>query len=171
MSYDLAVWEGPRPAGNQVALAVYIELYTQLTGGAGVLKALVEPHPAIVAYVHALLDRWPDITEEAGENGPWSDGPLIGNASGNLFYFGMAFSMADEASEFAAQLASQRGLVCFDPQLGRFRPFHDADGPPADVSLPSITCAACGLLIGVNEPRTQTFRYDQRPVHLACLNK
>ena len=162
---------GPPPAGNQVALAVYMELYAQPMGGAEALKALVEPHPAIVAYVHALLDRWPDITEHAGENSPWSDGPLIGNASGNLFAFGMVFSMADEASEFAAQLASQRGLVCFDPQLGRLRQFDDADGPPADVSLLSITCAACGRLIGVNEPRAQTFRYDQRPVHLACLDK
>src|SRR5437763_12516527 len=110
-------------------------------GGTAALKVLLEPHPAIVADVHALLDRWPDITEDAGENSPWSDGPLIGNASGNLSYFGMVFSMADEASEFAVQLASQRGLVCFDPQLGRLRPFDDADGPPADVSLPSITCA------------------------------
>ena len=139
-------------------------------GGAEAVT-LVEPRPAIMAYVHALLDRWPDITEDAGENSPWSDGPVIGNASGNFFYFGMRYSMADEASEYAAELASRQGHVCFDPQLGRLLPFNETEGPRADVSLPSITCAGCGLLIGVNEPRAQTFRYYQRPVHLECLDK
>jgi hypothetical protein len=132
------------------------------------------PEPAtaaIAAYVRALLDRWPEITDEAGEDSPWSSAPLMSEANGNLFYFGMVFSMANEASEYAAELASRHGLVCFDPQLGRLRPFNEPDGLQADVSLPSITCAACGQLIEVNERRGQTFRFDQRPVHLACLDK
>ncbi len=142
----------PRPASNVAALAVYRELYAQLVGGVEALGEPVEPTPAITAYLHALLDRWPDITEDAGENSPWSDGPLIDNARGNLFYFGMVFSMADEASEVAAQLASQRGLVCFDPQRGRLRPFDGADGAAADVSLPTVTCASCGKPIKPDEP-------------------
>lgn len=168
VSYDLAVWEGPRPASNEAALGVYRQLYSQLVGGAEALRAPVEPTPAIAAYVHTLLDRWPDITEDAGENSPWSDGPLIGNASGNLFYFGMVLSMADEASEFAARLASQRGLICFDPQLGRLRPFDDADGDAADVSLPTVTCASCGKLINPDEPRSQTDA-QHGYLHLRCL--
>jgi hypothetical protein len=168
VSYDLAVWEGQRPRDNQAGLAAYI----QLMDGLERLSGSSEPAtPAIAAYVRALLDRWPDITEEAGEDSPWSAGPLMSEASGNILYFGMVFSMADEASDYAAELARRHGLVCFDPQLGRLRPFNETDGPPADVSLPSITCAACGQLIEVNEPRAQTFRYDQRPVHLACLDK
>jgi hypothetical protein len=43
-------------------------------------------------------------------------------AVGWFIYFPMVFSMADEASAFAADLAQQHGLVCFDPQLERLRP-------------------------------------------------
>jgi hypothetical protein len=75
-----------------------------------------------------------------------ADGPLISNASGKLSYFGMLYSKTDEASEYAAQLASLRGLVCFDPQLGRLLLVNSADGPPADVSLPLVMCAACGAI-------------------------
>lgn len=32
-----------------------------------------EPTPAIAEYVGALLERWPDITGDAGEDSPWSD--------------------------------------------------------------------------------------------------
>jgi hypothetical protein len=166
VSYDLAVWEGQRLTDNQAALAVYVQLMDGLERLSGSPEP---PTPAIAAYVRALLDRWPDITEAAGEFSPWSAGPLISEASGSILYFGMVFSMADEASEYAAELASQRGLACFDPQLARLRPFSETDGPPADVSLPSITCAACGKLIGVNESRAQTSRFDQQPVHLTCL--
>lgn len=167
MSYDLAVWEGQRPADNQAAFAVYRQLMDEVKRLGGSLEPAT---PAIAAYVRALLDRWPDITEEAGEDSPWSDGPLIGDASGSIMYFGMVYRMADETAQYAAELACQSGLVCFDPQLGRLRPFNDNDGPPVDVSLPAITCAACGRLIEVNESRAQTFRYGQRPVHLACLD-
>ncbi|GAA4234538.1 hypothetical protein GCM10022254_39600 [Actinomadura meridiana] len=39
--------------------------------------------------------------------------------SGALAYINMSFSMADEASAFAAQ---QHDLVCYDPQTERLRP-------------------------------------------------
>ena len=67
---------------------------------------------------------------------------------------------ADEASDYAAELASRHGLVCFDPQLGRLRPFNESDGPPVDVSLPSVICATCGQLIEVDEPRAFGRRYS-----------
>lgn len=47
---------------------------------------------------------------------------LIGNAFGNAIYFAMVWSQAEEASEFAARLADQHALVCFDPQLETLRP-------------------------------------------------
>jgi len=75
-------------------------------------EAMAEPEgptPAISEYVEALLQRWPDIGGDAGKDNPWSDGPLVSNSNGNLFYFGMIFRMADEASEFAARLAQERG--------------------------------------------------------------
>ncbi|MFD8342316.1 hypothetical protein ACFV2C_08495 [[Kitasatospora] papulosa] len=45
--------------------------------------------------------------------------PLINNASGPLFYFGMVFSKYQHAAQFAAERARTLGLVCFDPQDGR----------------------------------------------------
>jgi hypothetical protein len=80
------------------------------------------PEPEIVQYVDALLARWPDISTDEGEDSPWADGPLIGDAAGPFIYFAMVWSRCEEASEFAAQVAAQHGLVCFDPQSGALRP-------------------------------------------------
>ena len=80
MSYDLAVWVGARPQSDSDASAVYERLMDRMEAG----DAEAEPSPAIRAYVAALLERWPDITEDAGEDSPWADGPLIGNAFEDL---------------------------------------------------------------------------------------
>ena len=40
------------------------------------------PTPRIQRYVDELLSRWPDINTDEGQDSPWADGPLIGNASG-----------------------------------------------------------------------------------------
>lgn len=53
---------------------------------------------------------------------PYESSPLIGEAVGWFIYFPMVFSMAVEASAFAAGLARQHGLVRFDSQLERLRP-------------------------------------------------
>jgi hypothetical protein len=118
VSYDLAVWEGEVPESDAAAAAIFQRLYRELIEDAA---GAVTPTPAIVAYVDGLLERWPDITEAGGDDSPWSDGPLIGNASGTLVYFGMVFSMADEAAAFAVELAQEHGLVCYDPQLDALR--------------------------------------------------
>jgi hypothetical protein len=41
---------------------------------------------------------------------------------GSFIYLTMVYSMAEETSAFAADLARQHGLVCYDPQLDRLRP-------------------------------------------------
>jgi hypothetical protein len=110
MSYDLAVWEGDSPSDDEVAAAQYESLMEQMESG-----ALGDPTPRIRAYVNALLARWPDIHEAEGS--PWASSPLMAEASGPLVYFPMVFSRADEASTFAAELARDHGLVCFDPQM------------------------------------------------------
>lgn len=117
MSYDLAVWEGTRPATEAEAVATYERIMARMETGSG-----VEPTAAIRGYVAALLARWPDITDPAGEDSPWADGPMSDNADGDAIYFSMVWSRCEEASEFAAQLAQQHGLVCFDPQAERLRP-------------------------------------------------
>lgn len=69
MSYDLAVWEGTRPATEAEAVATYERIMARMETGSG-----VEPTAAIRGYVAALLARWPDITDPAGEDSPWADG-------------------------------------------------------------------------------------------------
>jgi hypothetical protein len=117
MSYTLAVWEGPRPASDAEALETFDALMERHQGA----TPGQEPTPAIARYVGTLLERYPDITGDDGEDSPWADGPLMNNATGPLFYFAMVYSQAEDASEFAAAMASEQGLVCFDPQTGKLR--------------------------------------------------
>jgi len=118
ISYDLAVWEGERPADNEIALEVLEELCNRS------LETDVEHPPTakITAYVAALLERWRDITEDGAETSPWCAGPLIRDARGPIIYLPIARDAADEASAYAAALAGSMGLVCFDPRLGLPRP-------------------------------------------------
>lgn len=126
MTFDLAVWEGPRPETDEAAAIVYGQLMDRME--AGDLDA--EPTPRIRAYVDALLTHWPDITEDAGADSPWADAPLIGNAFGDAIYFAMVWSRADEAAEYAARLADQHGLVCYDPQSEMLLPARGDPGQP-----------------------------------------
>jgi hypothetical protein len=119
MSYDLAVWVGTRPTSDDDAAEVYERLMDQMEAEAG---DAAPPSAAIRAYVDGLLARWPDITEESGEGSPWADGPLIENAFGDAIFFSLVWSQAEEASDFAARLAAQHRLVCYDPQLEVLRP-------------------------------------------------
>ncbi len=112
MSFDLAVWEGDRPSDDEAAAEQYASLMDLMEAG-----DLGEPTPRIRAYVEALLARWPDIDE--AEDSPWASSPLMGEASGPIAYFPMVFSRADEAAAFAATVARDHGLVCFDPQSER----------------------------------------------------
>ncbi|MET8572055.1 hypothetical protein [Streptomyces sp. NPDC004783] len=118
MSYDLAVWEGERPADGKTAARVFNDLYDRY------IDSDVEEPPSerIAAYVGALLERWCDLTEDEEDTSPWSTGPLIGEVRGPLIYFPLRWSMAEEASAYAAAVAESMRLVCFDVQQNRLRP-------------------------------------------------
>lgn len=118
MSYDLAVWEGERPADDKAAGRALTDLYDRCVD----TDEEHAPTERIAAYVAALLERWCDLTEDLEGTSPWSTGPLIGEACGPLIYFPMRWSMAEEASTYAAALAHSMGLICFDPQENRLRP-------------------------------------------------
>ncbi|MER5257604.1 hypothetical protein [Streptomyces sp. NPDC002855] len=118
MSYDLAVWEGERPANGKAAARAFTTLYERYID----TDAEHPPTERIAAYVAALLEQWCDVTEDEEDTSPWSTGPLIGEARGPLVYFPMRWSMAEEASSYAAALADSMGLVCFDPQQNQLRP-------------------------------------------------
>ncbi|MBD9704051.1 hypothetical protein IHE56_18595 [Streptomyces sp. ID01-12c] len=110
MSYDLAVWAGPRPLDDDRAGAVYDELYERYLDAD---DDLVPPAPPVVAYVEALLERYPDDND--GDN-VWASPPVIDEAAGPFVYLLMSYSRAEEVSEYAASLARAHGLVCYDPQ-------------------------------------------------------
>jgi hypothetical protein len=116
-AYDLAVWEGDRPANDVAAAAEFERLYDRYIE----CDELVEPTARIVAYVTALLDRYPDIATGAGEDSPWSTGPLMSEASGPLVYFPMVWSRCDDVSAWAVQLAEEHGLNGYDPQWAQLR--------------------------------------------------
>jgi hypothetical protein len=119
VSYDLAVWEGQRPADDEAGTKFYRErIVPQLE--AHDPRDPLPATPRIRAYVEALIKRWPDLEDDDGS--PWSTSPLLREAVGWFIYFPMAYSKAEEASAFAADLADQHGLICYDPQLRRLRP-------------------------------------------------
>src|SRR3954454_22014879 len=57
VSFDLAVWEGARPATDEAAATEFQRLYGRWIEPLPVSP----PTPAIRAYVDALLAHWPDI--------------------------------------------------------------------------------------------------------------
>ncbi|MFS0691243.1 hypothetical protein [Streptomyces nitrosporeus] len=115
MSYDLAVWDGDRPGDDDQAGSAYDELYELYLKSDDVA---VPPVPRIVAYVEALVARYPDDDR----NVVWASPPVIEEASGPMVYLLMSYGKAEEVSGFAAALARGHGLICFDPQEECLRP-------------------------------------------------
>lgn len=114
MSYDLAVWEDVPPFRGRDGGEAFEVLADRLED----VKALEEPpSAAITDFVEALLNIWPDLGEPGDERSPWASGPLVGDAFGPCVYFGMTYSRAGEAVPVIAEVARERGLVCYDPQV------------------------------------------------------
>ncbi len=114
MSYDLAVWVGDPPESDQAAAERYAALVPLLEQ-----PAPEPPHPALLAFADELLARYPDIDEEAGEDSPWSEGPLKNDIVGSFFYFPMRYGSVQEAVPLIVEHAAAHHLVCFDPQTER----------------------------------------------------
>ena len=111
MSYDLAVWKGPRPSKNEEALAEYQRRYDVA------MAEPTDPSPEIVACLRrGPARRFPDLGEPGDDESPWASGPLLSEASGDFIYFPMTYSGAEAALPFCVEMAQKHGLVCFDPQ-------------------------------------------------------
>ena len=113
MSYDLAVWEGSRPADNDAAADAYEDLCNRYLE----LDERLPPTGRIRDYVEALLARWPDLGEEGSDDSPWAGSPILHEAVGPVLYLTIVWTRAEDASSHAAELARAHGLVCYDPQL------------------------------------------------------
>ncbi|MFE1442933.1 hypothetical protein [Streptomyces sp. NPDC058739] len=116
MSYDLMVWAGDRPVDDRQACSTYDELYERYLETDDLM---VPPTPQIVAYLEALIARYPDDAEHSAV---WASAPVLDEASGPIVYLIMSYTKAEEVSEYAAELAREHGLVCFDPQGECLRP-------------------------------------------------
>ena len=118
MSVDMAVWEGDRPA-DEAAGEMFDALYDRYIER----EYPTEPTAKIKEFVETLTATFPDLDalgDDEVDDSPWSDSPLLGNASGPFIYVGMVFSdAAEQAWELARATAERLGLVAFDPQSGR----------------------------------------------------
>ncbi|MEU9318242.1 hypothetical protein [Streptomyces sp. NPDC048295] len=115
MSYDLAMWDGDRPLDDGQAGSTYNELYERSLESDDVAVA---PVPRIVAFVEALVARYPDNDCSV----VWASPPVIEEASGPMVYLLVSYDKAEEVSEYAAALAREHVLVCFGPQEECLRP-------------------------------------------------
>jgi hypothetical protein len=110
MSYDLAVWEAHLSNGGDVDEVYWAQMEE--------LEAVCDPappSPAIHGFVDELLRRWPSLEEPGGAASPWA-GPVLDDAMGPFVYFTLTWSGAQQAVPTIAQIARDRGLVCYDPQ-------------------------------------------------------
>jgi hypothetical protein len=109
MSWVLVAWDGRVPTGTDDAARIFEELESSVSEED-------PPTDAVRGYVEEMLARWPDITEDDGEDSPWGDGPLIGNASGPLLVFSLVSSSLNESLPYCTEVARRRGIVLYDPE-------------------------------------------------------
>ena len=60
MSYDLAVWEGPRPAGDAAAAAEFARRVAEMDRLYEAGEPMTEPTAAIRTFVAAAEERYPE---------------------------------------------------------------------------------------------------------------
>ncbi|WP_157225001.1 hypothetical protein [Nocardia thailandica] len=114
MSYDLLVWDGPRPDNAQDLRDTLDKIGERHARD----RKPDAPSATIAEFVAALLRRWPDV-EVPGS--PWAASGT-GHADGSILDVHIRWGREHEVSEFVAGLAQVFGLVCFDCQQGELRP-------------------------------------------------
>ena len=115
MSYDLAVWEGPRPDGSAAAAAEFARRVAEMDRLYEAGEPMTEPTAAIRTFVAAAEERYPEDDADP-DSSVWAVWPLIGNAVGDGIFIPMTYPGARAARDAVAGIAAAHGLVCFDPQ-------------------------------------------------------
>lgn len=98
--------------------------------------------PQLIAFVDALLDRYPDLTET--QDTVWADGPLKGNIVDEFINMSLKWSRYKDAVPFVIQTAHQHGLHCYDPQDGAFYPVHHQDREIRSIVIDLLVLLADG---------------------------
>lgn len=109
MSFDLLVWHEPAPITADAARA-------KLDRWARDEPGIFAPHPAVPRMREALLERFPPLEslDDATVDllGVWSVTP---EPSDSLLVLSCVWPRADEVAKAVAALASDHGLVCYEP--------------------------------------------------------
>lgn len=114
MSYDVAIWAGPRPADDDQAAEEFERRAEALES-----EEAPEPaSPALVGFLDELLAVLPPLDDSDDPRSPWATGPEPGDVSGDFAYLTMTYPGAETSLDTVAEVARRRGLVCFDPQDG-----------------------------------------------------
>ena len=109
MTYDLAVWEGPKPADNARAATEYERRMDAMEEALAAREDTPAPTPAIQAFLGAALARFPELNQDSGRDCPWATAPLKDEAIGDLICFPMTFSGAEYARDPLAEIADSLG--------------------------------------------------------------
>lgn len=120
MGYQLAVWEGERPADDAGEREFRAVAQQHLVGEPA------EPTPAIRKFVAALTEMWTDDSEDPRwEGSPWKWPPILEDASGPVILLDLTLSSGLVAGTIIASLAQEHGLVTFDLMAGMLRPVSE----------------------------------------------
>ena len=121
MGYQLAVWEGVRPATDDAGIEQFNSLAHQHLVGEP-----TEPTPAIRGFIDALTTVWTDDpNDRRWKTSPWKDAPLIEAASGPMVFLDLALRADIIISTVIASIAQDHGLVTLDLMVGMLRPVSE----------------------------------------------
>lgn len=109
LSWVLVAWDGPVPTSTDDAARIFEEPESSVSEDD-------PPTDAIRGNIEELLARWPDITQDGGEDSPRADVPLIANAAGPLFIFSLGVSSLTESIPCCTEVARRRGIVLYDQE-------------------------------------------------------
>jgi hypothetical protein len=112
MSFDLAVWF---EEASRLTLRSALEKYERLCDGD---DADIVPSERVAAFHRAVTAVYPEITSTRDvdlDACPWQSAMDL--SPGHVI-MAITWSRADEVGSVVRALASEHGLVCFDPQAG-----------------------------------------------------
>lgn len=121
MGYQLAVWEGPRPADDDAGGEKFQAMAEQ-----HLMDEPTEPTPAIRKFVEALTTVWTDDPDDPRfERSPWKSSSVLSSASGPMVFLNLRLRAELIVSTVIASIAEDHGLVTFDLMVGMLRPVSE----------------------------------------------
>lgn len=125
MSFDLAVWREEAPITASAAQEKYLRFCDGMLDG--------EADPRVAAFVTDVAALFPYLKDDT-ESSPWSCDPWIGP---DHIIMTIQYSRAGEVESAAGHLATEHGLVYYDPQR------YSVRNPPALLSRPGPMLTMC----------------------------